>query len=496
MSRWRALPLPKRLAALALAGALILFYAIAADTHGRRVNTSKARGDQSGYLWDAQNVYHNWHGRQPPAIIGERNRMPLYAGYLALFYRTGLTDPDYFEVGKRANIALSLVMLTLIGVLSVRRLPLHAALNLVGVIAFGYFIYKAGYTQSETLFYGLLFATFVGCWSLFGDGPGLPLPGSASGVSVGSAVSGRLRTHAQVAPAPGDDEPPSRHSGWREVGLAALTGALAALAHLTKAAMPPFVAIVAGLLLLRAVVSWWQRTRAAAWHAAAAVAFVSLYLAVLSPYLLTSKRVFGHYFYNVNSTFYVWYDDWAHASVGTYRHHDGIGWPDMPASDLPSAGRYWREHSVSQIAARFGAGFRDMAVKSYQMFGYLPYLLVFLAAILTVALTRPLAFRSLVAERPWLTLFLGAYGLTYLMATAFYYPTSGTGTGRFFLAHLAPFFFAGSALLATREVRGLSWTVGGRAITTTTFHVAVSVMLMADILLRVWPRLMSTYGGF
>ena len=38
---------------------------------------------------------------------------------------------------------------------------------------------------------------------------------------------------------------------------------------------------------------------------------------MLGPYLSTSKRVFGQYFYNVNSTFYMWYDDWPHASVGT-----------------------------------------------------------------------------------------------------------------------------------------------------------------------------------
>ena len=60
--------------------ALSIFYVVAASEHGRRVNTSKARGDQSGYLWDAENVYANWQGRQPPVVIGERNRMPLYAG--------------------------------------------------------------------------------------------------------------------------------------------------------------------------------------------------------------------------------------------------------------------------------------------------------------------------------------------------------------------------------------------------------------------------------
>ena len=80
MPRWA-----RAVALLVLAAGLTTFYATAAAEHGRRINTSKARGDQSGYLFDAENVYANWHGRRPPTVIGERNRMPVYAGYLALF---------------------------------------------------------------------------------------------------------------------------------------------------------------------------------------------------------------------------------------------------------------------------------------------------------------------------------------------------------------------------------------------------------------------------
>ena len=122
--RWRGV------ARLLVCAALATFYVVAAAEHGRRVNTSKARGDQSGYLWDAENVYANWHGRTPPTIIGERNRMPLYAGYLALFYHSGLSDPEFFDIAKRANIGLSLAVLALLGVLFARQLPAHAAINL------------------------------------------------------------------------------------------------------------------------------------------------------------------------------------------------------------------------------------------------------------------------------------------------------------------------------------------------------------------------------
>src|SRR5262245_53142510 len=144
MPRWARVA-----ALLVLSGGLAVFYVNAAAEHGRRINTSKARGDQSGYLFDAENVYANWHGRRPPTVIGERNRMPVYAGYLALFYNPRISDPEFFEIAKRANIGLSIALLALLALILVRELPLLPALNLVGVAAFGYFIFKAGYAQSE-----------------------------------------------------------------------------------------------------------------------------------------------------------------------------------------------------------------------------------------------------------------------------------------------------------------------------------------------------------
>jgi hypothetical protein len=437
---------------------------VAASEHGRRVNTSKARGDQSGYLWDAENVHANWHGRQPPVVIGERNRMPLYAGFLAVFYHRDLTDPEFFEVAKRANIYLSLALLVVLALLFRRELPALVAANLTGIVMFGIFVFKAGYAQSELLFYFLFFVTFLGCWHLL-----------------------RMK------------------SGGRALALAAATGAAAGLAQLTKAAMLPFVAI----FLAAYALSLFSRVRAdqadvsgrparhdVAWRVATAAAFTVAFFAVLWPYLSTSKRVFGHYFYNVNSTFYVWYDDWAHASVGTYVHGDGIGWPTMPESELPSAARYWREHSLKQIAARMASGFQDMAIKSVQMYEYLPYLLLYLAALLLVLTTRRrLIARFIVSNMP-LAVFLLLYAVGYLLAIAFYYPTSGTGTARFLLAHLPPLFFAISYLLSRKTVESAPWRLGGLTLRVRHFHVLVFAILTIDVTIHLWPRLMTTYGGF
>lgn len=455
----------RRQVLVALLGALMIgglawFYVTAATEHARRVNTVKARGDQSGYLWDAQRVYRNFHGYRPPFLIGERNRMPVYAGYLALFYKRGMSDPDYFEVAKQANIYLSVGLLALIALVVRRQVPPLPAVNFVGVLAFGYFIFKAGYSQSELLFYTLFLFTFIACWHVF-------------------AARGR-----------------------RALWLAALAGALAGISHLTKAAMPPYVAIFAATYLPAALIeadvrgSWADRRRLLGERVAATAVFALVFLTILSPYLLTSKRVFGQYFYNVNSTFYVWYDNWAQASVGTYAHGDGEGWPKMPADELPSASRYWRTHTVGQIGERLAGGFSDMAEKSYSMFNYLHYVVLFLVTTCVVIGARLRAMRELVAAHAGLTSFLAVYGLAYLLLVAFYHPTSGTGTARFLLAHLAPLLFALSRLLAHPSIATSRATLAGRAITLQHFHAVITLVLALDIAFRVWPRLMTTYGGF
>jgi len=206
--------------------------------------------------------------------------------------------------------------------------------------------------------------------------------------------------------------------------------------------------------------------------------------------------VFGHYFYNVNTTFYMWYDDWPRASVGTILHGDGVGWPTMPADQLPSASRYWREHSAGQIAARVAAGFADMAERSYKTYWYLNYVVVFLAFALLLVATRWKDVSALVRGRPAATAFLVMYALAYLFGIAFYAPVSGTGTTRFLLAHVLPLLFVLSLLFTREPFCGSEWKMGPLMLRAQHFQLLISTMLAFDLLFVIWPRLMSTYGGF
>jgi len=437
---------------LALAG----FYLAGAFEHARRVNTFKARGDQTGYLSDAEDVYANWHGASPPILIGERNRMPLYAGFQALFYRPTLSDPEFFEIAKVRNIYLSLVLLAAIYFLLSTWLPPLPAFNLIVVVAFGYFVFKAGYVQSELLFYFFVFVAFVLMFRLI--------------LRQSEALDMRLAVQAAAA------------------------GAAAALAYLTKAAATPLMAIFVVACLTGAVLEPGRINRVRLLGTAGLA--VVMFLAVLSPYLAVNKRAFGRYFYNVNTTFYVWYDDWPQASMGTIKHGDGVGWPDMPADELPSAQRYVREHTLTQIGARIRHGLWDMVSRSYATFWYFKYLVFYTICAVGVMVKQRNAFAQLVRRQLMAFLFLSAYAVVYTVGIAFYEPVSGTGTTRFLLAHVLPYLFVVSYWLSRQPYASTRWSVAGITMGIEQFHGLVTVTLLFDLMFTLWPRLMTTYGGF
>ena len=96
-----------------------------------------------------------------------------------------------------------------------------------------------------------------------------------------------------------------------------------------------------------------------------------------------------------------------------------------------------------------------MAIKSVQMYEYLPYLVMYLLALSIVSLihARQGGGGDELRANPPLLAFLIVYAVVYLLAIAFYYPTSGTGTARFLLAHLAPLFFRDFLSSSERERR-------------------------------------------
>lgn len=450
---------------LALFVVLGWFYVVAASEHARTVNTSKARGDQSGYLWDAQRIHANWHGATPQKLIGERMRMPLYPAYLALFYDRSLTDPEYFQLAIIWNIRLSLVLLAVFAVVVSCHLPPPVSTNLTLIVAFGYFVFKAGYAQPELLFYLLFFVTFVACCHL-----------------IRCAASPSI------------------------VLLGMLAGTLAGLAHLTKAMMPAFMAVflaIYGANETIGLLAGWRRgtlTRdavvRAGWRAAGGVAMVACFLGVVFPYIANSKRAFGDYFFNHNTNYYVWYDDGGAARAEMLPLTDDEGRLSMPESARPSLAKYWRSHTVAQITRRLVDGVTDTAVRSYRTYWFYSYLGLYMACAALLIAANSRAFLDLLRRRTALAIFLAAYGTVFLLSTAFFVPTSSTGGTRFFLAHLAPLFFVLSTFFVRAPFSERTWTIGRVTLMPAHFHRLVAFILAFDLAFTIWPRLMSTYGGF
>jgi hypothetical protein len=73
---------------------------------------------------------------------------------------------------------------------------------------------------------------------------------------------------------------------------------------------------------------------------------------------------------------------------------------------------------------------------------------------------------------------------------------SGTGSARFLIAHLAPLLFVLSRFLTSTPFSQSAWHAGPLRVSIAHFHPLVTAILAVDLSFFLWPRLMSTYGGF
>ena len=231
------------------------------------MSTPASLGDQGAYLAYAQRMHETGYG-----YVSERNRMPIYPFLLSLIYRPGLSETQFLREAQAFNVNLSIVLLLLLFLLFRRFFsPLHA-LALFCATAFGVFLYRAGNAQTEVLYYFVSFCAFV------------------------------LLLRMLIAP-----------RWW----LAALSGATVGVAHLTKASILPALGVWVAVALAQLL--WDARARhedrsSDAWRRLGMLLLViATFLAVVFPYIQTSKRIYGQYFYNMNSTFVMWCDSWPEA---------------------------------------------------------------------------------------------------------------------------------------------------------------------------------------
>ena len=196
--------------------------------------------------------------------------------------------------------------------------------------------------------------------------------------------------------------------------------------------------------------------------------------AVLFPYLQTSKRVFGSYFYNVNSTFYFWCDSWEEAKAFSEASGDRLAAPSLPPEQIPSAGRYWREHSVQQIAARIAGGVLGRLRHNARFDGYYKYAALLAIAAAVLAWRRREEGKRLLRSQPFLAAFLALFFSGYLLLFGWYEPLSGDA--RFVLLLFLPFTFTASKLIS-RLAGNATLQLAGRTIPVLSAIAAVLLVL-------------------
>jgi hypothetical protein len=399
------------------------------EAHGRRREKAAPAtlGDQGAYLAYARHLSESNY-----TVVEDRNRMPIYPCLLSLIYRPGMTETEFLVRAQIFSVNLSIVLLFLLFLIFRRFFPPLFAVALLAATAFGVFLYRADRAQVEILFYSVSFCAFVLLLRMFAK------------------------------------------PGW---WLALLAGATTGLAHLTKASILPALGVWAVVFLAH---SLWT-FRAGPWRRLGMLALViATFLAVVFPYIQTSKRIYGSYFYNVNSTFVMWTDSSTEGFEFLKEHGDKDQWRVLPPDQLPSPRKYWREHSLAQIAGRVVHGFRDLLTQNALVIGYYKFAVALLLAAALLAVRQRARAREIVGANPgaaaFCLLFLAAYFLLY----AWY--DQIINDSRFVLSIFLPFAFA-TSVFVLRLSRDRAVSVAGRQIPFEKFFAMVCLSLaLIDLL--------------
>lgn len=440
----------------AVAGLVCLFltlYLYGAIQQLSLVNTKMGASDQGAYMTYAKRLRENNYN-----YAGDRNRMPLYPFLQSLHYRSGMPDEQFFSQGKYVNVIIS--FLALGGVYLIIRGSFSGihTLTFLLVTAFTVFVFKAGFFQAEILYYFETFLIFVLLLRLF--------------------------------------DKPSYY-------LAVLVGILFGLAHLTKASIIPLLILFVLFAGAKSLVYVYRKLRSGSIKNVVDFSnrrqlltvplVVLFFLVTIFPYIRTSKRIFGQYFYNVNSTFYIWYDSWEEAKQGTRAHGDRVGWPEMPPEEIPSLSKYLRDHTGKQIVDRFWNGIKTLRTTIWETYGYGKYVVFFVGLLTIVAIWQWRQVKHLVAERPFQTGFVTAYLVCYILLIAWYTPIGGAN--RLILALFLPLLYVVGCSLRGIKIK---WALHiGRH--ESDFLLLVNLFVLAVILVDIYfiltQRIVVQFGG-
>jgi hypothetical protein len=407
---------------------ILTIYGFEAHARRRALSTPPSMGDQGAYLGYARHLYESSY-----TVVEDRNRMPVFPFLLSLIYEPGLSETQFLRRAQAFNVNLSILLLFLIFLIFRKFFPPWHAVGLLAATAFGVFIYRVVNAQTEVLFYCISFCAFL------------------------------LLLQMLLTP-----------RWW----LAALGGLAMGLAHLTKASVLPGLVVWIAVFFAQIIWSFRKRDCHPSTHpgrgAAMLLVVIATFLAVIFPYIQTSKRIYGQYFYNVNSTFVIWCDSSTEGWNFLHEHGDKDQWRSLPPEQLPSWSKYWREHSVGQIVRRPMRGAWNLITQNAMVIGYYKFMAAFVIAGAVFCVRQPGRARQLLAENPFATAFCVLFFCAYFVLYAWYQAI--VSDTRFILAIFLPCAFA-SSLFLMRLGRDRLIAVAGRQLPFEQFFPAILIGL-------------------
>lgn len=456
VGRWRRVSLPgsgKALRAGLLGcgvAVLLIAYLRGATANLYSVNVDAEKVDQRAYLEYARKLQLSNY-----SYVGGRNRMPVYPFLQAVLLGSEADPAIAFAGARKINLWLSVLLLASLWSVIRQALDRTGTASVIIICGFTVFMFKAGYVQSELLYYFLAATMFVSCLRYF-------------------------------------------RSGSPEGGI--FVGIVSGLAYLTKASALPglivFVVLAVGYPTGRWLLRRATRDPRTGWgfrQEMGGILALGFFLLTVLPYVRNSRQAYGMWFYNVNSTFYMWHDSWAQAEADTKAHGDRLGWPAMPSEEIPLMQRYIREHAMGQLTGCVFDGLRQMARVARGSYGYAKYVLMNFIVLAAVAIARPRAYgraiRDYVAVWLFALTYLGGYAILY----AWYTPIESGN--RLFLAGLLPILVGLQAALRV-GLQGVSMRVRGREIDAyTLISACVVAVLASEIPVLVATRAPVLFGG-
>lgn len=358
-----------------------------------QVNMDMDHADQSDYLGTARLLHDSQYG----FLTTPRSKMPLYPFLLSLAVRPGMSDEQFFSLAKHAGILFSVLALSLIFLIARIHLRILSALSLTLVLAFTAFMFKAPYATCEMIFYFLFFLAFV--------------------LMLEMLAASSLKK-------------------------AAFLGLVCAAAYLTKASILPALALFAFFFILKQLILSRQegtpKARAGLLHL---VVCAVVFLVVVTPYLLETKRVFGDWFYNVTSSYGMWCDSYEEFNDKVQVKNGTT--VRLLDPDRPSMKKYMREHNLADAMSRLASGAVLMWRGIREVYPLFPVFAgIFAVFALAATIFFPVRTLSAISGRPFEVAFLAALPAALLVLYAWLAPV--VSSPRHPLTLYAPFLFSAS----------------------------------------------------